>query len=176
MRFPRISNASGCSRCGWLDDDYRLHRERATRTLELRLLLDERRFSSDQAMLDDILAREHLVGSIISQDGKHTLLYAYVSPEADPIATVADIEKALRSEFTPEEYHLGAPVISADIFVQTQKDLDTLTPWAVFVIIALLMLAYRDIQRAGMALVVTGASITLRLGVLSPSGSLSMSL
>ena len=58
-------------------------------------------------MLDDILAREHLVGSIISQDGKHTLLYAYVSPEADPIATVADIEKALRSEFTPEEYHLG---------------------------------------------------------------------
>ena len=51
-----------------------------TGTLELRLLLDERRFPSDKAMLDDILAREHLVGSIISQDGKHTLLYAYVSP------------------------------------------------------------------------------------------------
>ena len=142
-----------------------------TGTLELRLLLDERRFSSDKAMLDDILAREHLVGSIISQDGKHTLLYAYVSPEADPIATVADIEKALRSEFAPEEYHLGgAPVISADIFVQTQKDLDTLTPWAVFVIIALLMLAYRDILGAGIALVVTGASITIAIGGLVTLG------
>ena len=136
-----------------------------TGALELRLLLDEQKFASDRTMLSDILSRDHLVGTVVSKDGRHTLLYAYVSPHADPISTVAQIETELNAQFSPHEYHLGgAPVISADIFNQTQKDLDSLTPWAVVVIIVLLMLAYRDVLGAGIALVVTGGAISIAIG------------
>jgi len=142
-----------------------------TGSLELRLLLDERRFSSDELMLADLLSREHLVGTILSEDGKHTLLYAYVSPDADPLVTVAQIESALHEEFAEDQYHLGgAPVISADIFEQTKRDLDALTPWAIIVIVLLLMLAYRDIVGAAIALIVTGAAITIAVGGLVAFG------
>jgi len=142
-----------------------------TGALELRLLLDERQFSSDEAMLKDILSRKHLVGTILSEDGKHTLLYAYVAPDADPLETVGQIESALNERFSQDEYHLGgAPVISADIFEQTKRDLDALTPWAVVVIVVLLMLAYRDVVGAGIALVVTGGAITIAIGGLVAFG------
>ena len=136
-----------------------------TGALELRLLMDDRHIQSDELMLKDILSREHLVGSVISKDGKHTLMYAYVSSEADPVQAVQAVESEVDAIFDSSEFILGgAPVISSDIFLQTQRDLDALTPWSIVVIIVLLILAYRDLLGALIALVVTGGAITVAVG------------
>ena len=122
-------------------------------------------------MLKDVLSRKHLVGTILSEDGQHTLLYAYVAPDADPLETVGQIESALNEKFFSKMNIISVgPVISADIFEQTKRDLDALTPWAVIVIIVLLILAYRDVVGAGIALVVTGGAITIAIGGLVAFG------
>ena len=127
---------------------------------------------SEQATLKArVLAKPHLLGNLVSRDGTAVLLIATLGPDAEPRLVASAIQEVVEGTFTErsgelpatELYYGGNPFVSSYIFDTTQADMKDLTPWAVFVIVLLMLLAFRDILGTILALVSTW------IGIISPS-------
>ena len=117
--------------------------------------------SEEQAALRaKVLSRDHIRGSLVSDDGTAVVLVAFAAYRADPQQVAGDIERIVLDEFEPERvYWGGAPFISTYIFQTTQADLARLSPWAVAAILLIMVFAFRDLVGTLLGLASTGIGI-----------------
>jgi hypothetical protein len=113
-----------------------------------------------------ILAREHVVGQFVNPEGTATVLVCYLAPKGNINKITNDIRAVVNETFPDaNKYWGGTPFISSHIFAVTEKDMETLTPWAVAMIILVTLLTFRDPIGVLLALVATvfGGAMTFAL-------------
>lgn len=119
------------------------------------------------ALREKIMSRDHVVGNLISKDGKATMIYCFAGYGTEQKVVAQKVRSAIEAAFPKEaKYWGGAPFISTYIYDVTQEDMRRLAPWAVAVIVLITLLSFRDVIGAGLALLSTGLGIVMSLGVM----------
>ncbi len=123
------------------------------------------------ALRKRVMSKDHVVGNLISADGKAINLYAFARQGSGPRET-ADLVRAKVDATFPEltKYWGGAPFISTYIYDITQADMRRLVPWAVVVIVLIIIASFRDIIGAALALLSTGMGIVIAHGAMGALG------
>lgn len=118
-----------------------------------------------------VQSKEHVLGRLVSRDGRAVLLYCFLAYGSDPLTMAGRIRKVVREHFPGErKYWGGGPFVSTYIYESTRSDIHRLTPWAVAVVVLILLLAFRDIIGVGLVLLSTGVGILFSLAVMSVLG------
>lgn len=118
-----------------------------------------------------VLSRDQVVGNLVSEDGKAALIYCALAVGEDPRAMASEIREVVRRELPATGLIEGGnPFISASIYDTTQRDMRTLTPWSVAVIVLILVVAFGNLLGSCLALVSTGIGILSALGAMSAAG------
>jgi predicted RND superfamily exporter protein len=127
--------------------------------------------AEQQALRAKVMGREQIVGNLVSADGRAVNLYCFFGHDADPRTTAALVRGAVEAAF-PEhrKYWGGAPFISGYIYNITQRDMSRLIPWAVLVIVVIVMVSFRDVVGTALALVSTGIGILMARGLMGAMG------
>jgi predicted RND superfamily exporter protein len=126
------------------------------------MLIDEIPASAEAsaALRAKVLSRDHIRGSLVSEDGTAVVLVAFAAYRADPQAVSAEIRAIVEQAFPAAPiYWGGAPFISTYIFQTTRSDLRRLSPWAVAAILVIMVLAFRDLVGTLLGLISTGIGI-----------------
>jgi predicted RND superfamily exporter protein len=115
-----------------------------------------------------VLSREHVVGNLISENGKAVLVYCFLSYGVDPRATSDRIRAIVTAGFPRNKVNWGGnPFISSYVYETVQGDLRRLTPWAIGVIVLLMVVALRDLVGTFLALLSNGLAIGVTIGLMS---------
>jgi predicted RND superfamily exporter protein len=123
------------------------------------------------ALRDKVMSRDQAVKTVVSPDGKEALIYCFLGFGNDPKTSAASVREVVEQAFPGATvYWGGAPFVQSYIFGVTQKDLERLTPWACFVIVAISMWAFRDIAGMLLALFTTAVGIVAALGLMGTFG------
>jgi hypothetical protein len=123
------------------------------------------------ALRDKVMSRDHIVGQLISADHKAVIIYAFLKPDAKPRETANEVRSVVGEAFADHElYWGGAPFISTYIYDATQGDMKRLIPWAVAVIVLLIVASFRDVLGAALALVSTAMGIAVAHGAMGLMG------
>jgi len=124
-----------------------------------------------EALRKKVMSRDHLVGHLVSEDGKAVLIYCFLAYGSDPRALAGNVRNVVDEAFpSHHKYWGGGPFISTYIYDTTQKDIRRLTPWAVLAIVLIMMLAFRDIIGVCLVLLSTALGILLSLGAMAAFG------
>ena len=116
--------------------------------------------SERAALRAKVLSRDHIRGSLVSDDGSAVVLVAFAAYRADPQAVAGDVRRIVEDAFPSESiYWGGAPFIATYIFQTTQEDLRRLSPWAVAAILLIMVFAFRDLVGTLLGLLSTGIGI-----------------
>ncbi len=108
------------------------------------------------------LARDQVVGTLVSAEADALLIYAFPAYGADTQAIAKAVAAAAREELAGRRIHLGgAPFVGTAIYEATQADMKRLTPWAVLAIMGVLILAFRDLRSVALGLFTTGMGIVV---------------
>lgn len=123
------------------------------------------------ALRERVMAKNHIVGNLVSSDGRSVIVYAFLAPDANPRGT-ADLIKGIVKDAYPDlpVYWGGAPFISTYIYDITQADMRRLIPWAVVVIVLIIVVSFRDVFGALLALVSTAMGIVITYGLMGMNG------
>jgi predicted RND superfamily exporter protein len=123
---------------------------------------------SDQEKLGErVLSRDHVVGNLVSSDGRAVMLYCFAVPGSQPRETAAKVRGVVDELFPDEKkYWGGAPFIATYVYDATQKDLRRLAPWACAAIALLVLLSFKDLVGTGLSLLSTIIGIVIPLGVM----------
>jgi predicted RND superfamily exporter protein len=123
------------------------------------------------ALRTKVMSKEHIVGNLISPDGKAVIIYAFLAPEAKPRPTANAVRALVGTALEGKRlYWGGAPFVSTYIYDTTQGDMKRLIPWSVAVIVLLIVVSFRDLIGASLALVSTGMGIVVAYGLMQLSG------
>ena len=141
--------------------------------LTLRTLVQELPSSAEEeaALRSHVMAQAHVVGTLVSDDGKAAMIYCFLGADADQRETANTIRSIVEKQL-PEAtaYWGGAPFVSTWIYDTTQADMDRLTPYSVIAIVLLLLITFRDLRGTLLALVSTGMGIAVAHGLMALFG------
>ena len=127
--------------------------------------------AQQEALRRKVMSRGHVVGNLISADGKSVLIYCYLAYGSDPKVMAGKIRGVVSGAFPKEDkYWGGGPFLSTYIYTTTQNDVRRLTPWAVLAIVVIMILAFRDIIGSCLALLSTAMGIVISLGAMAGLG------
>ena len=120
---------------------------------------------------DKVMSRDAVIGHLVSEAGDAVNLYCVLGTGADQRSAAAEVRAIIDDAFPDHrKYWGGAPFISTWIYDTTQADMDKLTPWAVFAIVLILMVTFRDLRGTLLALVATGMGIAVSHGLMATLG------
>jgi len=127
--------------------------------------------AAKEALRERVMSRDQVVGNLVATNGQGVLLYVFVAHGAEP-RLLADGVRELVEEVFPDNplYWGGAPYISTYIYDTTQADMARLTPWAVAVIILIILLSFRDVAGSALALVTTAMGIVVSRAAMAALG------
>ena len=115
-----------------------------------------------------VFSREHVVGNLVSPNGKAVLIYCFLSYGVDPRATSDRIRGIVTAGFPKSRVNWGGnPFISSYVYDTVRGDLRRLTPWAIGVIVLLMVLSLRDLVGTFLALLSNGLAIGVTIGLMS---------
>ncbi|MBK8253603.1 MAG: MMPL family transporter [Polyangiaceae bacterium] len=127
--------------------------------------------AEEKALRERVLSRDEVVGNLVDENGKGTLIYCFAVPGTDMRAMAGRVRTTIEEVFPSEtKYWGGAPFISTYIFNVTQEDLRRLGPWAVIVLVLITVLSFRDFIGTGLALLSTALGILMSLGLMGALG------
>lgn len=123
------------------------------------------------ALRDKVMARDQVVGTLVSADGQALLVYAFPAFGSETQAVATAIAAVVDEEIDGPTVHLGgAPFIGTAIYEATQADMKRLTPWAVLAIMVVLVIAFRDLRSVALGLFTTGMGILVVHAVMHTLG------
>ncbi|MGM0578676.1 MAG: efflux RND transporter permease subunit [Myxococcota bacterium] len=128
--------------------------------------------AEEAALRDKVMTRDHVVGNMVSEDGRGLQIFCTVGYEANPREAATAI-KAVAREHLGDHATLhwgGNPFISSYIYDTTQEDMTRLTPWAVLAIVLIMVIAFRDLVGSCLALLSTGVGILVAIGAMALAG------
>jgi predicted RND superfamily exporter protein len=113
-----------------------------------------------EALRARVMSREQVVGNLVDHDGKAVMLYVFKAWGTDTRTFATAVEAIVKRGFPNEQlYWGGAPFVSRYIFDATERDLARLTPWAVAAILAVMLLAFRDLVGTLLGVMTTAVGI-----------------
>ncbi len=117
------------------------------------------------------IKNQNVVGNLVAKDSKGVVVYCFLRHGQDPHVGADQVRKIITANFPGEDkFWGGSPFISTYIYDVTQKDLKKLAPFACLVIIALIVMSFRDWVGVAIALASTGMGIGLTLGLMGLLG------
>ncbi|MBL9027315.1 MAG: MMPL family transporter [Myxococcales bacterium] len=120
---------------------------------------------------EKVLSRDHVVGNLVSEDGKAVMLYCFAVPGTEQRAIASRVRAIVEESFPNEKkYWHGAPFVSTYIYDTTQKDLRRLAPWACAAIALLVLAAFRDLVGTSLSLLATTIGIVIPFGIMGAFG------
>jgi len=123
------------------------------------------------ALRAKVMSKRHIVGNLVSSNASSVIIYCFFAPEAEPRITASTVQAAVSKELAGYTlYWGGAPFVSTYIYDTTQSDMRRLIPWAVLVIITIIVISFRDVIGALLALVSTGMGIAVAHGLMAIQG------
>lgn len=123
------------------------------------------------ALRKRVLGRKHIVGQLVSTAGDAVLMYAFLAKDADPKQVASAIQDVVQPAFVDHDiYWGGSPFISTYIYDAVQRDMRSLTPWAVLAVVLVMLLAFRDVGGTCLALLSTAIGIVVTLGLMATFG------
>lgn len=124
------------------------------------------------ALRAKVLSRDHIVGNLVNPAGDAVMLYAWAAPGSEPREVAGRVRAAVEAQFpTTARYYGGGPFIADFIFSATQQDMQRLTPWAVLVILVIVLAAFRDLAGTALGLFATLVGITTSRALMVLSGA-----
>ena len=125
------------------------------------------------------MSRAHIAGSLVSNDGRATIVLCQIAADA-PVKATADLirgEARALLEQTDDRgppgvsvHFAGAPFIGSYAAEQTRADLLRLSPWVIFAVVFVMFITSRSLSSVIIALVSVGVSIVLVMGAVELSG------
>lgn len=114
------------------------------------------------ALRERVMSRDHIVGTLINQDADAVVVYAFGLSGIQPRDLAQKVRRAVEHHMPDvKAQYGGAPFISTYIYETTQEDMRRLTPWAVTVIILIMIAAFRDLVGSALGLVATTVGIVV---------------
>lgn len=127
--------------------------------------------SDIEALRLHAIKNQNVVGNLVAKDSKGVVVYCFLRHGQDPHVGADQVRKIITASFPNEDkFWGGSPFISTYIYDVTQKDLKKLAPFACLVIIALIVMSFRDWVGVAIALASTGMGIGLTLGLMGVLG------
>lgn len=127
--------------------------------------------ASKQALRDKVMSRDAIVGNLVSPDENALIIYCFGSHGTSPRDLAGLVRRVAVEELPGRElYWGGAPFISTYIYDLTQDDMRRLIPWAVAVILLIMVASFRDVAGSLLALVSTGMGIVVAYGLMGLAG------
>ncbi len=118
-----------------------------------------------------VMGLDHVVGNVVARDGKGVIIYCFLRPDAEPRRTAAQIRQEVERQLPGETiYWGGAPFVAGYIYDITETDMRTLIPWAVAVILFIVVASFRDPIGSLLALGSTGLGILFTYGWMGTFG------
>jgi len=119
------------------------------------------------ALREKVMSRDHVVGNLISPDGRSVLLYNFGKHGTSPRELSALVKKRVDEAF-PEakKYWGGAPFVSTYIYDVTQLDMRKLTPWAILVKLLIVLLVFRSAVGVLLTIASAGIGIVIAEGLM----------
>ncbi len=119
------------------------------------------------ALRDKVMSREHVVGNLISKDGRSVLLYNFGKHGTSPRELSATVKKRVEEVFPDvPKYWGGAPFVSTYIYDVTQADMRKLTPWAILVKLIIVLLVFRNAIGVLLTIASAGIGIVIAQGLM----------
>ncbi len=119
------------------------------------------------ALAARVLSLDHVRDVVVSGDGQGALLFAFLAHGSEPRLVAGALRDAIAAAMPGRDLTFsGAPFISTWIFDTTQRDLRRLVPWAIAVIVFIMLVSFRDPLAAGLGLFATGVGILIARGTM----------
>lgn len=126
---------------------------------------------AEEALRARVMSKSHIVGNLVSPDSRSVIVYAFLRADANPRQTADLIQRTVKETYPDLPlYWGGAPFISTYIYDVTQADMRRLIPWAVVVIVLIIVASFRDVFGALLALVSTAMGIVITYGLMGMNG------
>jgi uncharacterized protein len=123
------------------------------------------------ALRERVMSLDHVVGTFVSKDGRSVILYCFLAHGVDVRQTAELIQQRVTAAFPGiPAYWGGAPFISSYIYDVTRTDMRKLIPWAVAVIIILIVASFRDLIGAVLAISTAGLGVLMARGLMGLTG------
>lgn len=143
-------------------------------TLQVESLIEEGRVYSESELSDlrdYVMGKEMYRGSLVSEDGRFSLISIKLAPGADSKATVAALEAIIDEEGGEfKHYRTGAPFMALDGDRTAKEDLRNLLPTVILLVIAVLFLTFRTVRGTVLPAVAVIVSVIWAMGLLAVTG------
>jgi predicted RND superfamily exporter protein len=97
------------------------------------------------ALRAKVLSRDHLVGNVVSKDGRAALILVFLTDGVGDRAVTHALKQAAGAALAPlTVYYGGAPFAGATIYEEAQADVARLSPLAMLVLLLVVVLSFRD--------------------------------
>ncbi|MBI4954313.1 MAG: MMPL family transporter [Myxococcales bacterium] len=119
------------------------------------------------ALRAKVMGKAHIVGNLVSKDEKAVNLYCFLRHGTD-LRTAADLVRTTVSAALPDlpRYWGGAPFMSTYIYDMSLTDMKTLMPWALVIVLVVVLVSFRHWMGALLALFSTVVSIAVAYGAM----------
>ncbi|MBM4375108.1 MAG: MMPL family transporter [Deltaproteobacteria bacterium] len=119
------------------------------------------------ALRDKVMSRDHVVGNLISADGRSVLIYNFGKSGTSPRDLSSRVKRRVVEAFPDtKKYWGGAPFISTYIYDVTQADMRRLTPWAILVKLVIVVLVFRSVVGVLLTIASAGIGIVIAQGLM----------
>lgn len=117
------------------------------------------------------LALDHIVGNLVSADGRATTLYVYMLDGVGTEETVTSLRAVAERELAPFEVHYAGAAFAAEaIYGEARDDVRRLSPVAALVLILVVLLSFRDPVGVLLTLGSVGIATVVVLGAMGFAG------
>jgi predicted RND superfamily exporter protein len=114
----------------------------------------------ERALRELTMTREHLVGNLVSADGRAALIMVFLEESGSDSAVTRALRAASREHLAPlATYFGGAPFYGRAIYEEAQEDVWWTSPLAVAVLLLVVVLSFRD----PVAVVLSIASVAIAI-------------
>ncbi len=114
-----------------------------------------------------VMSKENVAGRLVARVGRAVLLYCFLAYGSDPREVAESVRQVIDANFSGHKvYYGGGPFVSAYIYETTRQDIRRLTPWAVVVVVVMMLFAFRDIIGVGLVLLSTGLGVLMAMGIM----------
>lgn len=123
------------------------------------------------AVRQRVLALDHIVGNLVSADGRATTIYVYMLDGVGTEQTVTALRTVAERELSPFTVHYGGAAFAADaIYGEARDDVRHLSPVAALVLILVVLLSFRDPVGVALTLGSVGFATVVVFGAMGFAG------
>ncbi len=123
--------------------------------------------ADDAALRSRVLARELVVGTLVTSDARATVLVVYLASEAKSGEAVARVQAIAERELDGFELHYSGAAFDAEaIYGAARSDVQRLSPLAAILLVAVILLSFRDMIGVVLTFATVGVAEIIVIGIM----------